>query len=70
MLWAQDEIVRFEEDVIHGGPIVLPGAIALLEQVRALLHRLAKLSKRCSDKLGRNGTTSWVDDCNIRCAFV
>lgn len=29
------EIVRFEDEVIKGGPIALPGALALLQQVRS-----------------------------------
>ena len=31
------EIIRFEDEVIRGGPISLPGAQSLLEQVRCLL---------------------------------
>ncbi|KZV77521.1 HAD-like protein [Peniophora sp. CONT] len=30
-----DEIVRFEEEVIQGGPLVLPGTLALLEQLNS-----------------------------------
>ncbi|CAL1696615.1 unnamed protein product [Somion occarium] len=31
----QAEIVRFEDEVIKGGPIALPGALALLQQITA-----------------------------------
>ncbi|ETW87710.1 hypothetical protein HETIRDRAFT_308164, partial [Heterobasidion irregulare TC 32-1] len=31
----QAEVIRFEDEVIQGGPVVLPGALNLLEQINA-----------------------------------
>lgn len=32
-IFEQAEVIRFEDEVIQGGPVVLPGTLNLLEQV-------------------------------------
>lgn len=38
--YLQAEIIRFEDDVIEGGPLVLPGTLDLLKQVSDQQRRL------------------------------
>jgi hypothetical protein len=41
--------MRFEEKVIEGGPVVLPGTLALLEQVCAVASKTNACWKHLSD---------------------
>lgn len=68
------EIVRFEELVILGGPIVLPGALSLLHRVRTRTRCLSShtrpshsLARPPADWCRQLRDRLWVDDRHLRC---
>ena len=67
---AKTESVRFEELVIQGGPIVLPGALALLHRVRTPTHSSARPPSLTpqADWRRQLRVRLGLDDRDLRCA--